>query len=199
MPSCPPALNRCRATVTVGGVRQRRCVLGPHGAAGLLLRARGRTAPRCCAAPRAVETIRAAPGACRAVLRQHETRNEPRSANRAEGGPVRRATRGADTVVTAEVVQGGPTTVVADAGGCWTPCPTRESAELRWVAEQGGRLAITSRIRRQLAGDCGRSGDRAAGPVRRTAATALPRTIQIEAGFSSGVRRATRISALAAG
>lgn len=173
--NCPVArlhiLNRCGATVTDGwcptaALRTGAATVRPVCCFGL----RGRTAPpRCCCSTARCGAIRAAPGACRAVLE---------TATRRRNRP---------TVVTAEVcgvddTHWTYTTVVADAGELLDTVPNRESAELRWVAENEvadlplhpGFAASWQRLRTAPA-----TVPLARCDERRQR---LPRTIQIEAG-----------------
>lgn len=182
---------------------------GRYGAAGLLLRA-----PRPDGTPAVLLQHRALwshqggtwglPGGARD---SHETPEQTavRESSEEAGLSAERLEVRA-TVVTAEVcgvddTHWTYTTVVADAGELLDTVPNRESAELRWVAdrERGGRLAVTSRIRRQLATTADRSGDRATGPVRRTAAAAAAHHSDRGRGFPLVYAGRRGSGALAAG
>lgn len=116
---------------------------GRYGAAGLLLRApRPDGTPAVLLQHRAVWSHQGGtwglPGGARD---SHETPEETavREAHEEAGLPAERLTVRA-TVVTAEVAGSGGTrwsytTVVADAGELLRTVPNRESAEMRWVAE----------------------------------------------------------------
>jgi 8-oxo-dGTP diphosphatase len=163
---------------------------GRHGAAGLLLRA-----PRPDGTPAVLLQHRAPwshqggtwglPGGARD---SHETAEQAavREAHEEAGLPGERLSVRA-TVVTAEVSAAGGTnwtytTVVADAGELLHTLPNRESAELRWVAEQEvaglplhpGFAASWQQLRTTSA-----SLPLGAGDERRRH---LPRTFEIDAG-----------------
>lgn len=166
------------------------CYWGRHGAAGLLVRA-----PRADGSPAVLLQHRAPwshqggtwglPGGARD---SHETAEQAavREALEEAGLPTERlAVRAA--VVTADVFGSGGarwtyTTVVADTGELLRTVPNRESAELRWVAEDQvdhlplhpGFAASWQRLRAAPA-----TVPLGAGDERRRH---LPRTVEIEAG-----------------
>lgn len=210
--NCPVArlhiLNRCGATVTDGwcptaALRTGAATVRPVCCFGL----RGRTAPpRCCCSTARCGAIRAAPGACRAVLetaRDAGTDRGPRIER--GGGPVRRATRGAGHGGHRRGVRGRRHALDLHhrcrrcrgvAGHRAQPGKRRTALGGR---ERGGRLAVTSRIRRQLATTADRSGDRATGPVRRTAAAAAAHHSDRGRGFPLVYAGRRGSGALAAG
>ncbi|MCV7031228.1 NUDIX hydrolase [Mycobacterium sherrisii] len=163
---------------------------GRYGAAGLLLRApRPDGTPAVLLQHRAVWSHQGGtwglPGGARD---SHETPEETavREAHEEAGLPAERLTVRA-TVVTAEVAgRGGShwsyTTVVADAGELLRTVPNRESAEMRWVAEDDvaelplhpGFAASWQRLRTAQARVPLDHADE-----RRQQ---LPRTLEIEAG-----------------
>ena len=164
---------------------------GRYGAAGLLLRApRPDGTPAVLLQHRAVWSHQGGtwglPGGARD---SHETPEETavREAHEEAGLPAERlAVRGA--IVTAEVAGIGGThwsytTVVADAAELLHTVPNRESAEMRWVAEDEvddlplhpGFAASWKRLRtRPELVPLGHGDERRRG---------LPRTIEVEAGF----------------
>lgn len=193
--NCPVArlhiLNRCGATVTDGwcptaALRTGAATVRPVCCFGL----RGRTAPpRCCCSTARCGAIRAGtwglPGGARD---SHETPEQTavRESSEEAGLSAERLEVRA-TVVTAEVcgvddTHWTYTTVVADAGELLDTVPNRESAELRWVAENEvadlplhpGFAASWQRLRTAPA-----TVPLARCDERRQR---LPRTIQIEAG-----------------
>lgn len=210
--NCPVArlhiLNRCGATVTDGwcptaALRTGAATVRPVCCFGL----RGRTAPpRCCCSTARCGAIRAAPGACRAVLETAtRRRNRPRSANRARRracppsdsrcGPRghRRGVRGRRHALD---LHHRCRRCRGVAGHRAQPGKRRTALGGR---ERGGRLAVTSRIRRQLATTADRSGDRATGPVRRTAAAAAAHHSDRGRGFPLVYAGRRGSGALAAG
>lgn len=135
--NCPVArlhiLNRCGATVTDGwcptaALRTGAATVRPVCCFGL----RGRTAPpRCCCSTARCGAIRAAPGACRAVLETAtRRRNRPRSANRARRracppSDSRCGPRWSPPRCAGSTTRTGPTPPLSPMpGSCWTPCPT---------------------------------------------------------------------------
>ncbi len=179
---------------------------GAYGQPACYFGLRGRTAPRgAAAAPRALWSHQGGTWACRAVLETAtRRRNRPRSPNRGEA--VHRATRGAGPQWS-QGVRGrrrtGPTPPLSlMPGSCWTPCPTGKAPNCAGWPRTRWPTCRYIPDRRQLATTADRSGDRATGPARRTAAAAAAAHHSDRSqGFSSGVRRATRGSsaALAAG
>ncbi|OHV05084.1 NUDIX hydrolase [Mycobacterium talmoniae] len=160
---------------------------GRHGAAGLLLRA-----PRPDGTPAVLLQHRAwwshqggtwgLPGGARD---SHETAEQTavREAHEEAGLPAERiAVRAQLVTATASGTAWTYTTVVADAGELLTVVPNRESAELRWVAEDEvsglplhpGFAASWDRLRAGAATIPLGDGDQ-----RRRE---LPRTVEIEAG-----------------
>lgn len=162
---------------------------GRYGAAGLCCAPRKPTArPRCCCNIGRCGAIRAGPGGCRAGPGQPQTPEQTavREANEEAGLLVDRLAVRA-TLVTAEVAGIGGTrwsytTVVADADELLHTVPNRESAEMRWVAEDEvadlplhpGFAASWQRLRTAPALLPLGHGDE-----RRQY---LPRTIEVEAG-----------------
>lgn len=191
----------------MGGVRQRRCVLGPLRCGRSV--ASGSAAdgtPRCCCSTARCGAIRAAPGACRAVLETAtRRRNRPRSANRARRracppSDSRCGPRWSPPRCAGSTTRTGPTPPLSPmpgvAGHRAQPGKRRTALGGR---ERGGRLAVTSRIRRQLATTADRSGDRATGPVRRTAAAAAAHHSDRGRGFPLVYAGRRGSGALAAG
>lgn len=174
----------------MGGVRQRRCVLGPLrcGRSVASGSAAGRHPRGAAAAPRAVEPSGGTWGLPGGARDSHETPEQTavRESSEEAGLSAERLEVRA-TVVTAEVcgvddTHWTYTTVVADAGELLDTVPNRESAELRWVAENEvadlplhpGFAASWQRLRTAPA-----TVPLARCDERRQR---LPRTIQIEAG-----------------
>lgn len=179
---------------------------GRYGAAGLLLRA-----PRPDGTPAVLLQHRALwshqggtwglPGGARD---SHETPEQTavRESSEEAGLSAERLEVRA-TVVTAEVcgvddTHWTYTTVVADAGELLDTVPNRESAELRWVAEnEVADLPLHPGF--ELATTADRSGDRATGPVRRTAAAAAAHHSDRGRGFPLVYAGRRGSGALAAG
>lgn len=160
---------------------------GRHGAAGLLLRApRSDGSPAVLLQHRAIWSHQGGtwglPGGARD---SHETAEQTavREAREEAGLPVARlAVRATMVTATAGGTDWTYTTVVADAGELLATVPNRESAELRWVAEDEvadlplhpGFAASWDRLRTEPAAVPLRDEDR-----RRRQ---LPCTLEIEAG-----------------
>ncbi|CNM12672.1 Uncharacterised protein [Mycobacterium tuberculosis] len=192
----------------MGGVRQRRCVLGPLrcGRSVASGSAAGRHPRGAAAAPRAVEPSGrhlGLAGRCSRQPRDAGTDRGPRIER--GGGPVRRATRGAGHGGHRRGVRGRRHALDLHhrcrrcrgvAGHRAQPGKRRTALGGR---ERGGRLAVTSRIRRQLATTADRSGDRATGPVRRTAAAAAAHHSDRGRGFPLVYAGRRGSGALAAG
>lgn len=210
--NCPVArlhiLNRCGATVTDGwcptaALRTGAATVRPVCCFGL----RGRTAPpRCCCSTARCGAIRAAPGACRAVLETAtRRRNRPRSANRARRracppSDSRCGPRWSPPRCAGSTTRTGPTPPLSPMpGSCWTPCPTGKAPNCAGWPRTRWPTCRYIPDSPPVGNDCGPLRDRATGPVRRTAAAAAAHHSDRGRGFPLVYAGRRGSGALAAG
>ncbi|CEJ32864.1 Putative 7,8-dihydro-8-oxoguanine-triphosphatase [Mycobacterium tuberculosis variant bovis] len=162
---------------------------------------RGRTAPpRCCCSTARCGAIRAAPGACRAVLETAtRRRNRPRSANRARRracppSDSRCGPRWSPPRCAGSTTRTGPTPPLSPMpGSCWTPCPTGKAPNCAGWPRTRWPTCRYIPDSPPVGNDCGPLRRPCHWPGATNGGSGCRAPFRSRPGFSSGVRRATRI------